>query len=637
MKRKSIKSLAALAMSTLMMFSLVSCNQNKDGITGESTGKVTEGTYSAVAKGFDDGEVKVELSVDSDGKITKLDVDAKSQTESIGGVAAPTMAENIIKSQRLDCDIISGATITSNAILQATEDALKQAGVDTTALKKEIIAAEDEEITVDIAIVGAGASGTAAAAAAVDGGAKVLMVEKTGDVGGISKMFAGGPFAVESYLQEEAGEEYSYIKKDDVLQTLNDYAHFINYGPLTKAIIDKSSSTIEWLEDWGVTFHVNTEPPQRAHIGDDMKWKLYHWFDTFSYDAKPGDDTPTDIVHRQLKEKGMDLRLNTTCTELLKDENGAVTGFIAIKEDGSKLTVNAKAVILGTGGFAGNSEMMEEYYHTTNISMWGENGTGVQMAWDAGAAKWDTASSLFHGNGMVAPTTPGEVNLGNSPFNRITKSPSMWIDQSGNRYCNEEAVWDTALATNTAYSVGGAFYILVDTKTLEDYTAGNTLLMDTAVGGPNMEDGDFVALAEEGVKQGIVTKGETLEELAEKLGMEAARLIANVEEYNNAVKTKKDPYGKSEKSLVYPVTDGAFYAIKMQMGNLGTLGGVRVNEKLQACDVNLKPVQGLYVVGNDAAGFYGNNTCYPPYEGLATGFAWNSGRIAGESAAEAIK
>ena len=73
------------------------------------------------------------------------------------------------------------------------------------------------------------------------------------------------------------------------------------------------------------------------------------------------------------------------------------------------------------------------------------------------------------------------------------------------------------------------------------------------------------------------------------------------------------------------------------MGNLGTLGGVRVNEKLQACDVNLKPVQGLYVVGNDAAGFYGNNTCYPPYEGLATGFAWNSGRIAGESAAEAIK
>lgn len=638
MKNKGMKSIISIAMSAAMLFSLAGCSKNSDGNEDAvKPGNIKAGTYSATAEGFDKGEVKVQVTVDAEGKITKVDIDAASQTPDIGGAAVSTISENIVKSQRLDCDIVSGATITSNAILEATEVALKEAGVDTEALKHEKVVAEDEEVTVDVAIVGAGASGSAAAAAAIDGGASVLMVEKTGGVGGISKMFAGGPFAVESYLQKEAGESYSKIKREDVLQTLNDYAHFINYGPLTKAIIDKSASTIEWMEEWGVTFHVNTEPPQIAHKDDEMKWKMYHWYDLFSYEAKPGDKTAIDVVHDKLLDKGIDIRFNTTCTELIKDENGAVTGFIAEREDGSKLTVNAKAVILGTGGFGGNPEMMEEYYHTTNIGMWGETGTGVQMAWNAGAAKWDTASSLFHGNGMVQPTTPGEINLGSSPFNRIIKSPLMWIDQSGNRYCNEEAVWDTAIATNTAYSVGGAFYIMVDTKTLNDYSAGNALIMDTAVGGPNMEEGDFVALAEEGVKQGIITKGETLKDLAEKLGMEEERLAKNVAEYNDVIKTKNDPYGKSEESLVYGVEEGPFYAIKMQMGNLGTLGGVRVNEKLQACDVNLKPVQGLYVVGNDAAGFYGNNTCYPPYEGLATGFAWNSGRIAGEHAAERIK
>jgi fumarate reductase flavoprotein subunit len=178
---------------------------------------------------------------------------------------------------------------------------------------------------------------------------------------------------------------------------------------------------------------------------------------------------------------------------------------------------------------------------------------------------------------------------------------------------------------------------LVDRPTLEAYTAGKTLIMDTAVGGPNMESGNFLALAEEGFRQGIITKGETLEELAKNLGMESPRLIANVEEYNRIVRTKLDPFGKSPESLVYPVSTGPFYAAKMQISNLGTLGGVRVNEKLQATDANLKPIPGLYMAGNDAAGFYGNITSYPPYEGLATGFAWNSGRIAGENAALEVK
>ena len=639
MKQKGLKKALSFLLATSLALSLFGCSSDSasskdEGAAGTTSQGITAGTYTASAKGYHD-DVKVEVTVDENGKITKLTAKADGETPKIGGEAAPKMVENILNSQRLDCDMISGASLTSGAILTATEDALKQAGVETSKLKAaEAAKEEDEEVTVDVAIVGAGASGTAAAAAAIDGGAKVLMVEKTNNVGGISKFFAGGPFAIESHLQEEAGPEYSKLKKEDLLQQLNDYAHYINYAPLTKAIIYKSADTIKWMEKWGVTFHVNTEPPQVSHLDNDMKWKLYHWYDLFSYE--PTDIAVTDVVHDNLKKAGLDLRFETTATELLKDANGTVNGIVATKKDGSKLTVHAKAVILGTGGFAGNSEMMKEYYNTSYLGGWGEDGSGVKMAWNAGAAKWDTASSLLHGSGMVAATTPGEISLSNSPFNRITRSPLMWIDQSGNRFANEELVWDTAETSNAGYSVGGVYYILVDTNTLKSYTDGKTLTMDTAVGGPNMDPGDFVALAEEGVKQGIITKGETLEELANNLDMEPERLISNVKDYNTAVQTKKDPYGKSEQSLVYEVSEGPFYAIKMQISNLGTLGGVRVNEKLQATDENLKPIPGLFVVGNDAAGFYGNITSYPVFEGLATGFAWNSGRIAGENAALSV-
>lgn len=159
-------------------------------------------------------------------------------------------------------------------------------------------------------------------------------------------------------------------------------------------------------------------------------------------------------------------------------------------------------------------------------------------------------------------------------------------------------------------------------------------MTDPAVGGANFSPADFVELAEEGVKQGIIYKGNTLEELAEAAGMDSEKLISNIESYNEACETKNDVYGKSAENLEYPVQNGPFYAAKMQISNLGTTGGVRVSENLEALDEELRPIPGLYVVGNDAGGFYGNITTYPPYEGLATGFAVNSGKIGGRTAAE---
>lgn len=590
---------------------------------------IKAGTYTDKEAGYG-GDVSVTITVDENGTIINGEVNASTETDKIGQVAAPEVMNAIVEQNSTKVDTISGATVTSMAIIKATEKALAQSGMKLAT--EEAVKGEDEEVTVDVAIVGAGLSGLSAAGAALNEGASVLAVEKTNNVGGISKFFSGGPFAVESHLQKEAGGEYAEITSEQLIQTLNDYSHYINYAPLTKNIVENSADTIKFLEDWGLTFHVNPEAPQLAHQEDGLKWRIYHWFDTFSYE--PTEVSASDVLKDNMVKAGLDLRLQTTATELLKDDKGAVIGFVAEKADGGTLTVHAKSVVLGTGGFAGNAEMMEENFHTSDISAWGETGTGVQMAWDAGAAKWDVQSSLLHGSGIVAATNPTEISLASSPFNQIVRSPLLWIDRSGNRFGNEEAVYDTAYTSNLGYSVGGIYYIVVDTATLNAYTDGKHLVTDPAVGGANFDPADFVELAEEGVKQGNVFKGATLEELAEASGMDPAKLVANIAEYNEVCASKNDPYGKSAENLIYPVQEGPFYAVKMQISNLGTLGGVRVSENLEAVNTQFDPIPGLFVVGNDAGGFYGNITSYPPYEGLATGFALNSGKIGGTSAAK---
>lgn len=621
MKNSSCKKFVATLLAALIVLS--GCTTSTKPSEGISAGE-----YTASAEGYA-GEVSVTLKIDADGKIVDGSVNATTETEKIGQQAAPTVLQAIIDSNSFKVDSVSGATMTSKAIMEASKECLKQAGVNVDA--GEVAKAEDEEVTVDVVVVGAGLSGLAASGAALKSGASVLTVEKTNNVGGISKFFSGGPFAVESHLQKEAGGAYAAITSEQLLQTMNDYGHYINYAPLTKAIIETSADTIEFLEDYGLTFHVNPESPQLSHQNDDLKWRMYHWFDTFSY--QPTDISASDVLRDNMLEAGLDLRLNTECQELII-EDGIVKGIVATKEDGSKLTVHADAVVLGTGGFAGNAEMMQENYHTPYISTWGETGSGVQMAWAAGAAKWDMQSSLLHGAGIVAATNPTEVNLSFSPFNQIVRSPLLWIDRSGNRFGNEEAVYDTAYTSNLGYSVGGLYYIVVDTATLNAYTEGKHLVTDPAVGGANFDPANFVELAEEGVKQGNVFKGETLEELAKNTGMDVEKFVKNIEEYNAICESKEDPYGKTAANLIYPVKEGPYYAVKMQISNLGTLGGVRVSEKLEAVNIDLEPIEGLYVVGNDAGGFYGNITTYPSYEGLATGFALNSGKVGGYSAAE---
>jgi len=221
MKRNTLltKALAAILLSSAVISGCSSTSSSTTATTAASTtaaaettaaaaasGSITAGTYTASEKGFA-SDVTVTMTIEADGSISAVDVDASGETDTIGQVAAPKLADAIVENQSIGVDAVTGATFTSTAVLTAAENCLTQAGADAESYK---VAVEkngvDETLDYDVVIAGAGGSGCSAALAASENGAKVLLVEKTGAIGGNS-MLASGMFAVESSLQAEAGIE----------------------------------------------------------------------------------------------------------------------------------------------------------------------------------------------------------------------------------------------------------------------------------------------------------------------------------------------------------------------------------------------------------------------------------------------
>ncbi|WP_413722550.1 FAD-dependent oxidoreductase [Sodalis sp. RH24] len=603
---------------------------------------VTAGDYTAAAKGKE-SDVRVTVSIDQAGTIKNVVADASGETPELGGVAGPQVAKAIVDRQSLDVDGMTGATETSDAVKQAAKAALQQAGADigkyTSVSAKTAVPVADEEKTVDVVVMGGGTSGTAAALAAAEKGAKVLVIEKSAVVGGSGNM-ASGFFAVGSALQKSLGMKYT---PQDLTHRLLDYNHFLSNGPLTKAIVYKSGSTADWMEKHGVKLEIKTAAKdtnqlQQAHMDDPIKSDIYHHYLNTNAAYKS--------LYADFQQYGGELLKSTAVTSLIQEQDGKVTGVIAQKADGGKLLVHAKAVIIASGGFGGNEKLIRDVMDTPNIHIlaWPNQGEGLKMAWAAGGAEWNFHSALIHACKLVGITSSASADKGNaendSPLIWLLKSPLLWVDANGERFGDEGLVYDSAYWANVSYSVGGKYYIILDNQTLNAYTKKTFPFPLSGAGPANPpKGGDFTALADtavDGGKSKNIFKGQTLEELAKNMGVEAGQLEKTVSRYNDLIKAKVDAdFGKKPDYLIYPVKTGPFYAFETQVVSLSSIGGVRVNAKLQVTDINAKPVPGLYAVGNVAGGFY-SGPSYPPYEGLANGFALNSGRIAGESAAETI-
>ncbi len=593
------------------------------------------GTYEGEAQGKL-STVRATVTIDAEGRLAAITVDASGETPDLGGAAAKALPARMLEHQTVEVDGLSGATATSDAIRAAVRRALEKSGGDLSKWSARVVkkAGPDETMSADIVVVGAGASGTAAALAAAEAGAGVVVLEKAPAPGGAGKI-ASGLFAVESSLQKAKFRDdpklLGELTRDRLFTELMDYNHYLSNAQITRRVIDLSPSTIDWMQKHGAKLELVDWNPQQGQNPYPIRWRIYHRY--------VDHEAAFSNMYSSLARMGGKLLTSTRACGLTQDDKGNVTAVVAEKADGGRLTIRTKAVVLASGGYGGDGARLADRMETpqlTNRIAWANRGEGLDMAWKAGAQKMGENAALIHAAEFDGLSTSSVGEKGMVDANllvRVLKTPLMWVDPAGERFCSEELIYDTVYWANAGFSVGGKYFVIADAKTLDAYTA-DTLPFEVSGAGPDNPagKGDFRALADEAVRQGAAFRADTLEGLAKAAGLHAG-FPRQVAAYNEAVKSGIDPLGKPAEFLKFPVKDGPFYAFRARVVSLSTLGGVRVNAGMQALDKDYRPIGGLYVVGNNAWGFY-TTPSYPPYQGLALGFAYNSGRIGGMEAAK---
>lgn len=486
---------------------------------------------------------------------------------------------------------------------------------------------EDKAMESDITIIGGGTSGLAAGVQAIQEGAKVIILEKQAKVGGTGQ-FCEGIFAAESKIQKRIGIN---VSKEFAYKTIMDYSHWKANGALVSQIVDKSAETIDWLDALGVKIdYVGV-----GGFGGPLTWHV----------IAPGPDYPDkdpkdyhcqrmiNVFNTYILDNGGQILTQTPGTGLIK-EDGKVVGATAKDKEGNAITIKSKAVIVATGGFANNREMMKQYAPDPDIipvGQIGKDGDGIKMAWKAGAAEEGVSVMQLYRPGLKG-FHPADQMIA------LAVQPYFWVNPQGKRYTDEASVQLWPYSGNALLRIGGVAYSIYDDATRKKAVEEGIEmpLGEWVLQGTKLTKWDNAFNKELAKKKGNVFKADTIEDLAKQLGMDPKTLKSSVEKMNTWADTRHDGEFKKESKFLRPVATSPFYATRLNPRHLGTLGGVRINEKTEAVNENGTAIPGLYVVGTDAGGMYGDS--YDLLLGGGTvGFAVNSGRIAAENAAKFVQ
>lgn len=475
------------------------------------------------------------------------------------------------------------------------------------------------ELDCDIVVIGGGGSGLSAAASAARDGADVILLEKLFYLGG-SLMGSEGIFAVESPLQKERGITYT---TDKGYHELLNYHHYNNNARVVRAFVEASGPTIEWLMEIGAEF---SDVALSQGVPDTYYWHIY----------KNGGQDFAKTIENAAVDAGVEILTETSGKSLIMD-NGKVAGVMAEDKDGNKIKINSKAAIICTGGFGSNAEMLKKYVgiDASEYSMYGSSGhdgDGINMAFEVGAAEYGI-EFIQSGAGMVKGEPFG------SPLVDVCKQPYLWINSVGIRFISETSSAVPQLGGNAMRQQPGSFfYNVFDADTLKQimetgYLQGRVMYPHSKDPEPKMLE-ILTEAATNG--SGNVFIGETVEDLADKLGIESAALQATFDEYNELCEKGEDTWFAKDPNYLIPVKTGPFYAVKVGAEMLGTIGGIKINENAEVISIEEKVIPGLYAAGCDAGGLHGADYDFS-MSGVTSGWAVVSGRIAAQNAVKYVK
>ena len=601
-------------------------------------------TLTAKAPGVFGEDVVVEVVADANG-IYSVEVTENNETQGIGSIAVAELPAKIVEAQSVEIDGIAGATMTSNAIKTAVAAALAEAGIDPANFaapeaeaEAEPAAAEDALYEVDVVVIGAGGAGMTAAITAHDAGKDVLVLESQAMVGGNSVRSTGGMNAAKTEWQnanefdQAAGVEATLAKvanypDNEEIQALgaivaeqwaayqeNPEGYFdstelfrldtmigggaMNNPELVKTLAENSEAAIAWLGelDPQVILH------NVAAFGGASVKRIHRPVDADGKVLSVGAYV-VPLLKENLDARGVTVLLNTTATEIVLDENGAACGVIATGPDGETVTVNAKAVVITTGGFGANNDMIASVrpeldgFITTNAP--GIQGQGIQMAQAIGADTVDLEQIQLHPTVHVEGPNAVLITEG------LRGDGAILVNQEGQRFFDEVSTRDKVSAAEFEQT-GGYAWLIVDSR---------------------MSDASNVIQGY--ISKGYAVSGETYEELAEAIGAPADVFAATMADWNEKVAAKEDAdFGRV--SFANPLDQAPYYAIKVQPGIHHTMGGIKIDSAAQVIDTEGNVIAGLFAAGEVTGGVHGNNRL----GGNAVADFTIFGRIAGQSAAD---
>lgn len=481
---------------------------------------------------------------------------------------------------------------------------------------------ELSKIKYDVVVAGAGGSGLAAALTLADGGADVVIFEKMRHAGG-STRFPEGMFGVETNMQKARNIR---VTRDGMFRDMMEYSHWKANAALVRAFVNKSAETVDWLERMGVEFI----EPAAFVPGGPKTWHLFK-----GYGA-----AMIKVLLSCLAEKGIEIQYQTRVSELLREGDGRVRGVVVEDREGVKRTVQARAVIIATGGYANDRELLKKYtgldlrvnlFPIGNFEKYGE---GIRMAWAVGAAE--------EGMGVLNYSFGGPIGPGIKPSGNIVaavRQPSLWINRHGLRFCDEGVVHNVIHCGNAmARQKGGYIFRLFDDNARRHYMengidvgVGTFVPVGVLLTGFDTEVDDAL---DKGNRN--VFRADRVEDLAVSMGVPADSFKKTVEDYNRFCERGYDDDFTKDPAYLRPVVKPPFYAFKCYPDFCATHGGIKINERTEVLDSEEIAIAGLYAVGNDAGGLYGDS-----YDmlasGTASGFAMVSGRMAGESVLKYIR
>lgn len=487
-----------------------------------------------------------------------------------------------------------------------------------------------KQLQTDVIVVAAGLSGMAAAIAAAENGAEVIIFEKSNATGGAANM-GMGPLGVGSPVQRQ---QMISLTPGEAFRKHMYYTHYRVDARLVRDYYYKSGETIEWLMDMGVEFlgvqrAFNAPEATRAYSDGEFTWHVVKP----EGGGAPGPRCATAMTKKmteRAKELGVEFYMETPVAKVIM-EDGRAVGVIARDRDGGEIEARAKAVILATGGFGDNPQMIREQtgyeFGKTifNFAIPGMKGDGIRMAWEAGAGHTPCTMELMY-------QLPDNMN--HFILDGAFRQPCLWVNRNGNRFMPEDQIANTTFTGNAISSQPGyVAYSIFDSKLLKKYKKKGSDIISHVH--PHDLFDHFDDQWERDLADGYepICQADTIEELAEKAGIDPDGLKKQVEEYNEMCEAGFDEIFEKNRAFMQPVEKGPFYCCRQNVGAYGTLGGVKINHKTQVLNEEAKVIPGFYCVGTDACNIFGDS--YPfILSGNSMGFCLNSGRIAGENAAE---